>query len=436
MKKKVSFILVVSMLVAAFAFQITASAASTKNFTDVVDGAWYTSAINYAVDNSLFNGTTSTTFEPNGKMTRGMFVTVLGRFEGADVSSAKTANFSDVKSSDYFAQSVNWAYANGYVSGMGNNTFEPNTAITREQIAVILTNYFTKKNVTIDEDTTAPTSFKDNAKISSWAKESVEYVRKTGLMTGDENGNFAPQQELTRAEAATVFMRVAEKVKGEKVDTNTNTNTNTNTSGGGSNGGSTTTTTTPTTTTTTTQVISGEGNSTNTTPVDISDITKVIPTGSGYQPQLSDNGLEASGAQGVNSEWDADLKPTVEAERYIKIDDTHTAVARTLYYAGDNYLQGYFRKTLITFEAKIGETFTFDCRDWGITPKADDFGWFYAGQGGKLKGKMDLKDNKDGTCTVKITNTSYEISDLGDFFVIEYGGDNTSDEIQYQIVVK
>lgn len=190
------------------------AAAASGTFTDVSSDAWYTDAVDYAVENGLFSGTSSTTFSPTGDMTRGMFVTVLSRVASADTAAAAAAGFSDVKSGSWYEGPINWAAEKGYVGGVGDGKFAPDTPITREQIAIILRNYLTDIGAEL-EPVSNPTAFKDEAKISSWAVDGVDYMRDTGLMTGDSNGNFNPQGKLTRAEAATVFMRLNQKLTGE-----------------------------------------------------------------------------------------------------------------------------------------------------------------------------------------------------------------------------
>ena len=91
MKKIVSFLLAFSIIlslvpttVLADLVQSEVSTEQTNPFTDVKEGDWFYDAVQYARINGLFNGTTETTFDPNGTMTRGMFVTVLGRMAGVD----------------------------------------------------------------------------------------------------------------------------------------------------------------------------------------------------------------------------------------------------------------------------------------------------------------------------------------------------------------
>lgn len=212
MKRKIASLLLAGAMTVNIAAVSTAAHAAA--FTDVPDDAWYSQAVDYAVSHGMFSGTGAGTFSPSMPMTRGMIVVVLSNVAKADVSSAKDASFSDVQPSDWYADAINWAYEQGYVSGTGANTFSPNSVVTRAQIAVILSNYLHSINADLEENENSA-AFNDIAAIPSWALEGVKYMQAIGLMAGDSAGNFNPNKELTRAEAATVFMRMDQKLNGD-----------------------------------------------------------------------------------------------------------------------------------------------------------------------------------------------------------------------------
>lgn len=188
---------------------IHAAASTTGQFTDVPDSQWYASAVQYATEHELFNGTTETTFSPNKSMTRAMFVTVLARMSGVTASAVlDNEQFTDNTFSSYYGPNVVWASNNGIVTGTSATKFSPDSNITREQAAVMLSRYFDAINVSVPDDPDAITSFNDAAKVSNYAKEAVEQMRTWGFITGDNKGNFNPQKNITRAETATVLMRV------------------------------------------------------------------------------------------------------------------------------------------------------------------------------------------------------------------------------------
>lgn len=180
------------------------------NFTDI-NGHWAKEHILFTVSRGLFSGTSETTFSPNTTLTRGMFVTALGRLAGINPADYQNRKFTDVKADAYYAPYVNWAASKGIVSGTTSSTFAPNSNITREQMAVIMKNYADKMGYSIPKTLEAVT-FADNAQISSWAKDAVKAMQQAGVLSGKENNRFDPQGNATRAEAATVLHRFVEIV--------------------------------------------------------------------------------------------------------------------------------------------------------------------------------------------------------------------------------
>ena len=177
-------------------------------FTDI-NGHWAKEHILFTVSRGLFSGTSNTTFSPNTTLTRGMFVTALGRLAGINPDSYKTGTFTDVKADAYYAPYVNWAAKTGVVSGTTSTTFAPDSNITREQMAVIMKNYADKMGYSIPKTLEAVT-FADNAKISSWAKDAVKAMQQAGVLSGKMGNQFDPKGNAARAEAATVLHRFVE----------------------------------------------------------------------------------------------------------------------------------------------------------------------------------------------------------------------------------
>ena len=108
-------------------------------FIDVAPNAWYKDAVQYAYAGGLMTGVSANEFAPEATTTRAMIVSILARLEG--VESAEAAGFIDVSADDWYATAVNWAASAGIVSGTGDGNFSPNAAITREQLAAMLMNY-------------------------------------------------------------------------------------------------------------------------------------------------------------------------------------------------------------------------------------------------------------------------------------------------------
>lgn len=182
------------------------------SFSDVTEWDWYHSAVHYVYENGMMSGTSDTTFSPDWNTTRGMIVTVLHRMEGTPP--AGEAGFPDVPREEYYARAVDWAYANGIVSGYGGNesgTFGPGNSITREQLAAILYRYAEKKglDMTVRGDLSG---FADRGTISDYAKEPMAWAVGVGLISGMGDGTIAPGGGATRAQVATILMRYCQNV--------------------------------------------------------------------------------------------------------------------------------------------------------------------------------------------------------------------------------
>lgn len=173
-------------------------------FRDTAEDSWYFSAVRYVTDCELFSGTSVTTFEPDGAMTRGMFAAVLGRLDERSYGliSDKAPSFGDVNSNEYYAKYIAWAQENSIISGMGGDLFEPEREITREEMAQILYNYLNYRTKSIKFDITNTGKFSDRSNVSSWAVNAVDIIYSYGIINGVGNNSFAPQNTATRAEVA------------------------------------------------------------------------------------------------------------------------------------------------------------------------------------------------------------------------------------------
>jgi len=177
-------------------------------FTDIA-GHWAKDDIEFVISRGLFSGTSTTTFSPNTSMTRGMFVTSLGRLANADVSSYKESSFTDVKSDAYYMGYIEWASKNSIVNGTGNGKFAPDQPITREQMAVIIQNYAKVIGFTLPK-VHGENTFVDSAKINAYAKDSVKQMQMAGVISGKNGNIFDPQGTATRAEVSAVQRRFFE----------------------------------------------------------------------------------------------------------------------------------------------------------------------------------------------------------------------------------
>ncbi len=187
------------------AVTLPASAASVTDFVDVSSGAWYYNAVNYAASNGLFAGTSATIFSPETPMTRGMFVTVLGRKNGVKKEKYATSRFTDVKADDWYGPYVEWAAENSIVSGTGNGKFTPNESISRQQMATILYRYAQQTGNDTTADPAIFNGFPDTASVSDYAKQGMTWAVSHGIIKGS-GGKLDPTGTATRAQVAQVFL--------------------------------------------------------------------------------------------------------------------------------------------------------------------------------------------------------------------------------------
>lgn len=178
-------------------------------FTDVKENDWFYDSVKYAYENDLMKGISNTEFAPDSDVTRAMFVTVIYRMEN-EPQTGKCA-FTDVESGSYYENAVAWTNENGIVSGISEDCFAPNEPITREQMAAIIYRYAAFKGY--DITTSSNTSYTDNDNISDYAKDAVIWEAEKYVMTGNTDGSFAPKANTTRAQTASVFMRMVENLK-------------------------------------------------------------------------------------------------------------------------------------------------------------------------------------------------------------------------------
>ncbi len=176
-------------------------------FNDVSSSDWYYDAVRYVNQNNLMNGTSANAFSPDLDITRGMFITVIYRLEG-EPETAAAYTFTDVDANEYYASAVAWGSTNGVILGYSDEEYAPDQVISREQMAAIMYRYAGLKGI---DTTAADASYTDAGQITEYAVPGVNYCTAAGLMTGMGDGTFAPLDNTTRAEVATVIMRLDQK---------------------------------------------------------------------------------------------------------------------------------------------------------------------------------------------------------------------------------
>ena len=193
----------------------TGSVDVTQMFTDV-EKNWAYPGIQYCVTHGIMGGMGDGTFAPTGTTTRAQIVQILYNLEGTPAVSGTTP-FTDL-TANWYKPAILWAYQNNVVAGTSPTTFDPDQPVTREQIAVILTQYMF--HVLKMERTWTPadlSTFPDGANVSSWAKEAMQDAVALGLINGtkapDGKVYLDPQGSAARQQVATILMNFCQNVK-------------------------------------------------------------------------------------------------------------------------------------------------------------------------------------------------------------------------------
>ena len=171
---------------------------STKTFSDVSSSDWFADAVKYVSDKGMMNGTGTGKFSPADTTTRAMLMTVIARYAGQDTTG----------SNPWYQKGMEWAKANGVSDGTA-----PNANITREQLVTMLYRYAkaSGKDVSVGKDTNI-LSYADATTVSEYAIPAMQWACGAGIVNG-ANGKLNPQNNATRAEVAAILMRYCENIK-------------------------------------------------------------------------------------------------------------------------------------------------------------------------------------------------------------------------------
>ena len=193
---------------ATLAFALTATVcfgslvSADNRFTDVPEAHWAHDAIEYVVDEGLFAGTSETTFNPEGTMTRAMLWVVLARMDDANTNASS--------GEAWYQPGLDWAVENGISDGTN-----PNNNITREQFAAMLYRYAENAGEDITADTAELNKFIDTINISSYALQPLAWAVENGIVSGTSSDTISPAGNATRAQVATMLMRYDKAFNGD-----------------------------------------------------------------------------------------------------------------------------------------------------------------------------------------------------------------------------
>jgi len=179
------------------------------NFSDITSH-WGKDYIEFLAARNIINGVGDNTFAPNNKVTRAEFVKMLvNSIDGLSVDSAAASGLSDVKAGQWYSDYVNWAKANGIVTGYVDGTFGINKTISRQEMAVIISRFAAKEGINLTA-VNSKVAFADNSSIASFAKDAVSDMQQAGIINGMGNNLFKPIDNATRAEAAKMIYKMIE----------------------------------------------------------------------------------------------------------------------------------------------------------------------------------------------------------------------------------
>lgn len=178
--------------------------APEKPFRDMETYGWAKNAVDYSVGLGLLTGTGKDSFSAGMDMSRGMLITSLHRLSGK-VDGGESA-FDDVESGAWYADAVAWASKAGVITG-ANGKVNPDDAISRESLAVMLYRYAALLGQNTEVEGADMEKFDDAANVSDWAQDAMTWAVNNGILTGKGGKTLGPAGTATRGEAAVMLQR-------------------------------------------------------------------------------------------------------------------------------------------------------------------------------------------------------------------------------------
>ena len=190
---------------------------SKTEFSDLGSVEWAREAIESLCEKGVLNGIGGGLFNPSGKITRAEFAKMIVLASGIDVEGAE-CGYSDVSKDEWYYPYISAATQKSLLNGYASGEFRPNAYITREEMAVIAMNclsYASKnaaRTIVLETAGGETVSFTDDDILDEYAN-TIEAAAEYGLVKGMGDGTFRPKDTLTRAQAVTVAVRLAEILK-------------------------------------------------------------------------------------------------------------------------------------------------------------------------------------------------------------------------------
>ena len=214
--KRIKSRLLAGILSVAMAFSVVAVPIEALAATDT-NGHWAESAINSWISSGYISGYPDGTFRPNNAISRAEFVTIANKAFG--FTSSQGISFNDVKPGYWAYSEIQKGVAAGYIQGDTIGTFRPGSAVSRQEVAVMLSNL-----AGYSSDEGAAYNYTDRWAMANWAAGAIGAVSRNGVMSGYPDGTFRPQQALTRAEAVASLQKIASSSNSFNTSVNNNNN--------------------------------------------------------------------------------------------------------------------------------------------------------------------------------------------------------------------
>ena len=212
LRKLISILLILSLLLGI----ASPSMATSHSFHDVPDGQWYLEAVQFVYANNIMGGVGNSQFNPQDNLTRAQVTALLFRVHNgreANAQDDRENNFSDVGNA-WYAPYVTWAFNHSVVFGTSATTFNPHGNVTRQEFATMLHRYII--NMTALRVGNAASEqweqFADRGQIASWAYVALRWMNALGIVTGSTVTTIDPAGTATRAEAAMMMMRFMKRL--------------------------------------------------------------------------------------------------------------------------------------------------------------------------------------------------------------------------------
>lgn len=184
-------------------------ASTSTIYSDVKTTDWYAEAVLKLTEKGIVSGDGTGNFNPQDKVTREQFLKMI--IEAADIATDNAENtFADVNSDAWYANYVLTAKKLGIVNGISEMEFGIGSPISRQDMAVFIERLINIKNFEVVKYEVE--DFADASNVSDYAADAVANMKAIGLIQG-YNNMYNPKDNLTRAEAATVIASLLELIK-------------------------------------------------------------------------------------------------------------------------------------------------------------------------------------------------------------------------------